>query len=534
MADNNFVEQKPQTNITDGLPQNDIKTEETTLPSTTEAQESTEKHSEFNDRITKKQAERRKGTTGELSFTEAQHLVIEDIKTEKEKEKTREAKNLIEKNKIQNEKDAKIQAALAKYQEGKQAAEELGITEFKTDPEFEALLAQKEQEQNTLLEQADQKQQQELEEKQKLEAFQEQKRVEQEEEILKQEDAKQVAADNQHQAKIKKIAERQKELQQQIQDEDDSLKKIDSDKIYANPATKRKVYGFWSILLGGISSGLTGKSNPVIDAMNKAIDDDIASQKLSFEQSLAKKKLALSVMDMDLKRLNANTNNELKKVQIDKLRQDLINSQTDIDKQRLMAKKLAASEGLSREEVFAMDRKDRAIMVAFPDGKFRATTDDQLAKKLNQETIPQAKDAIRGLNRLKEIMAMPFAEINPVLRGEAATIKQALKGSLRLELFGPGVMTDFESKMADKIIGDPTKIFSLDRIERAKFDALLQKVKQGTRDKIRASGINLPESKNEKMLKQFMSKNKKLKRPEAINALIKLNYWNANEDALGF
>ena len=94
-------------------------------------------------------------------------------------------------------------------------------------------------------------------------------------------------------------------------------------------------------------------------------------------------------------------------------------------------------------------------------------------------------------------------------------------------------MTDFESKMADKIIGDPTKILTLDSVEKAKFNALLKKVKQGTIDKIRQSGVDIPKTKNEKILDQFMSKNKKISRPEAINALIKLGYWDENAD-VGF
>ncbi len=502
-------------------------------PSTPENQESTNEISDFKSKVIKKQEQLKRASGKAPSYSEAQHLLIEDLKTEKEKVKTQEASQLLKKDQSALLEKAEKEARLTAYLSGKKFAEEEGIQGFEIDEEMEQFALEKDQQTTAFANEALQQQQQELEKQQQMEAAKAQQQAQVEQQAMEKEQAVATAQEQMHKKKIQATVEKQKAAEDQITKEDADLKQIDPERFWNNASTGRKVMAGIGLLLSGIGSGLTGQKNMAMETINKLIDNDIKAQKLNAEQGLAKKKMGLEQVKLNLQKLNDATSNRLKQAQIGKIVADVNNDIAKLQEKRLMAKKLSSSEGLTKEEIFGLSTEDRKLMVRLSDGKFRPATSAELAKKLNGETIPQAKDAIRGLSRLKEIMALPAAELRLSLRAEAATIKQALKGSLRLELFGPGVMTDFESKMADKIIGDPTKLLTMDSIEKAKFDALLKKVKQGTIDKIRQAGVDIPKTKNEKILDQFMSKNKSISRPEAINALIKLNYWDESAD-VGF
>ena len=527
----NFVEQKPSDPVDATM--NDVNSSAVSPiePATVENQEQTEQASEFESKLQEKKRLLSRNTgrkTADVDDLEAQELLLRDIKKQEQKDSAAADAKFIE----NNQQQAEIDLALEKYKNLKQEYTSRGM-DFKTNENFEKLISEKDQQASAAANQILEQQQQELEKQQALEQAQIQQQAEVEKQAMQKEQAVATAQDQLQKQKIESVAKKQKALQEQIEKEDAELKNIDPDRYWNSKSTGQKIMAGIGLVLAGMGAGATGQPNAALQVIQNAIDNDIKAQKLNAEQALAKKKHALNIVELQLKKLDSSTNNQLKKVQIQKLMQEMQQSQIKLQESRLMAKKLTSNDGLTREEVFGLDPKLQERMVMLSDGNFRPALSEQLAKKLNQETIPQSKDAIRGLTRLKEIMNQPAAELRLSLRAEAATIKQALKGSLRLELFGPGVMTDFESKMADKIIGDPTKILTMDSMEKAKFDALLKKVKQGTIDKIRQAGVHIPKTKNEKILDQFMSKNKKTSRPEAINALIKLGYWDENAD-VGF
>jgi chemotaxis protein histidine kinase CheA len=530
MADNNFVEQKPESPIDQFVDEVGIPDTPTDVkgPSTPESQERASKEQEFTSQIKKKQQEQKRLTNKEPSFTEAQHAVLEDLKTSKEQQAQKDLQAQALKNEQEQKKELEITEALEKYQQGKEFAAQEGIP-FKVDEEFEAAIAQREQRQSAALEMQEKQLLQEEQDQQQLEQAKIDQQAKIEEEQIRKQTALQQAKLQADLKQKEAFQQRQQKLQESLSRENEELNSIDPNRFWNSKSTGEKIVASIGLILAGAGAGLSGQPNQAIQLLQKQIDNDIESQKLTNEQKLAKKQHALKLVELDLKKLESKTQNDLRKTQINKMISEMQQGQKQLQNDRMAAKKLASTDGLTREEVFALDDKMQKKMVILGDGRFRPAVNAELAKKLNMETIPQAKDSIRGLTRLNEILDMPMAEANPVLRAEAATIKQALKGALRLELFGPGVMTDFESKMADKIIGDPTAVLTFDARERARLNALMSKVKQGTRDKIRQSGVALPKTRNEKMLDQFTSKNKSIKRPEAINALRKLGYWDENE-----
>lgn len=317
-------------------------------------------------------------------------------------------------------------------------------------------------------------------------------------------------------------------------DKEASVKYRSIKDIFDKGTTGDKILAGIGLFLGSFAPG---GQNSFVRSFNTQISQQMEKEKLSMEESQAKHKRAIDLVQQKLKQMAASTDDQLKKTRIAQL-----NQQMEVEKQtiqqaqlqqqaeRVLGNRLSSKKGLSREEVFALDPKVQKRAVFFSDGRARFTTDDQSAKRIREEILPSAKDAVRGMTRLQELSEQ-FAggSLSPVARAEAQTIAQALKGALRLELFGPGVMTDNEQAIADKIIGNPTKLTSLNSLERKKLDTLMNKIKQGTKDKLRISGIELPESKNELMIKQLQKRNKGLTRQKAMSALIERGFWDKTE-----
>lgn len=340
---------------------------------------------------------------------------------------------------------------------------------------------------------------------------------------------------------VEQAEEQQKEIdniQAELEQERKELENLSMSALFEDEkAPISKITAGIAIMLGAVGSGLTGGPNLGLQAVNKTMDDFFDRKKYTIKTRLAKKNRILDLIKLDLNKQQQQTNNELKRAQIDRINANIKAEQQQIKQQQYLqkekeriTKKLTGKEGLSREEVFNLDPNLQERAVFFSDGRARFAPSAQSAKQLRQEILPAAKNGIRDIKGLKEI-ADDFAGGALSLEDRAAAkVKvQSLIGGLRLELFGPGVLTDFEQDLARQIIGNPTKIFTLTNLERKKLDVLEKKLVAGTKSRLEANGITLPETRNEKMLKQFLKNNKNLKREEAISTLILEGYWDHEE-----
>lgn len=69
--------------------------------------------------------------------------------------------------------------------------------------------------------------------------------------------------------------------------------KINPNQFWDNKSTGAKITAGIALLLGGVSAGLSGKSNPALDVIQKSIQNDIEGQKLNQEQGVNLYKLGL-------------------------------------------------------------------------------------------------------------------------------------------------------------------------------------------------------------------------------------------------
>lgn len=283
--------------------------------------------------------------------------------------------------------------------------------------------------------------------------------------------------------------------------EDIASNKIDPNRIYSNMSTGNRVLGSISVLLGGLSQGLTGaKSNPAMDVMNNAIDRDIDAQKaelgkkqnlLSYnlaqygrmDQAYAATKmhmLGIAQAQMNQIAAKAGSKQALAAAQVATGQMDV---QIGMLKNKLAAD-LAASQkinnpqGLSFDDLMKLDDETRARLVPMPPSagpqyanRFIPAIYKDDAKtikdayKLYQETIPL-------LNRVKEQM-----DKGMTLKGSAQNdVAELLKSSvilLQKNLEKLGAITEADMSLIMPLVPQAGKFF--DKGERAKLDMLYKR-----------------------------------------------------------
>lgn len=280
-----------------------------------------------------------------------------------------------------------------------------------------------------------------------------------------------------------------------------ATQKIDPNRIWTNASTGNRVTAGISLLLGGLSQGLTGaKSNPAMDVINNAIDRDIDAQKAE----LGKKQNLLSLNLQKYGRLDQAF--QATKMQIMAVTQAQINQQAakmgskqalaaaqvasgQMDVQIAMLKNKLASDfaasqklqdpkGLSFDDIMKLDEKMREVMVPIPPtagNQFKnrfipaVTKEDatqiKAAYKLYQETLPLLQRVGAAMDK------------GMTLKGtEQDTIAQALKSDvilLKKNMEKLGQITGADMDLIDPLIPVAGKLF--DKGERAKLQMLMKR-----------------------------------------------------------
>lgn len=295
-----------------------------------------------------------------------------------------------------------------------------------------------------------------------------------------------------------------------------------------------------AISLGAASQMYTGaKENPGLAAIEKEIEKQAAERKYSSEQKQKMIELAFKQADLKLRQEEALTDSAFKRAQIQKLRVEMMTGLNDIEISKREASQLLKNEytidELPNLQASPTGQKIASNLVEVRPGLFRPALDPSRAKKLSEEVLPQFNGAEQGLSRLRQMNA----EIgNNYLRkvvdrtsaAEADSLRQQVVGGLRLMLFGPGVMSDKEQALAQKIIRNPTDFFTLASSNEASYNAMMSKLKFAKRDYLRKSGVKLDPSKNEQNIAAVKAKFPNAKMSVVIDELIKQGKWDPNEE----
>ncbi len=137
------------------------------------------------------------------------------------------------------------------------------------------------------------------------------------------------------------------------------------------------------------------------------------------------------------------------------------------------------------------------------------STDPEKAKALRGRFIPDVgfaqveKDATdlkemrggmlearSGLEKLLKLTNRPLKSLSTDDRAEASTIQQTLVGALRLPITGPGAMNEGEREMLQKIIANPTSMFTLDSSTKVRLKTLMSTLDDKFAAAAKARGVN--------------------------------------------
>ncbi len=119
---------------------------------------------------------------------------------------------------------------------------------------------------------------------------------------------------------------------------------------------------------------------------------------------------------------------------------------------------------------------------------------------LTKEDATKLKDynadfesARQGIMKLKEVGNMPLKSMSPEAIAQADSISRMIMASLRTQVLGPGAVTDAERAILEKIVANPTSMFSLDSTNQKRLDTLMDTLKTNRNQKAKAYGFTVPD-----------------------------------------
>jgi len=294
----------------------------------------------------------------------------------------------------------------------------------------------------------------------------------------------------------KRQAEREEQLNTALKGIDDRVRSKSLAEIFQSGSTGQKIGAAFAMLAGGVSQGLTGaKSNPVVDFMDRIVEQQSAKDKLSMSEKEALRKQVYQQGQNELKKLESATQNAYRKDQLSLMSQEL-----DLKKQELLIKLKAnvasqmpadmfSGRQLKPDEVLKakQDKNVSERLITLPNGKAFLANNDSDAKEF-KKFGSEALNALTLLEKYRNIGAKG-SQFSLTDRAQADSLRQALIGALRLPFSGPGAMTQTDIENIIKALGDPLALTTVNGIELTKIDQVADALRANTINKARLSGV---------------------------------------------
>lgn len=142
----------------------------------------------------------------------------------------------------------------------------------------------------------------------------------------------------------------------------------------------------------------------------------------------------------------------------------------------------------AKQPTFSDLTKQQALTINFPEFRGMAPTEKEAADFREQySNVDQSR---KNIGRLIEIAKMgKIAQQDPVIKSEAEQLARAAQGALRLDIIGPGTVTDRDRALLESIVRNPTDIFSLQSSNIKSLNSLLDRAGAGLESKAKALGL---------------------------------------------
>ena len=356
-------------------------------------------------------------------------------------------------------------------------------------------------------------------------------------------------------------SELRKALDDSIVQAEKAAQSVDPKRFYKNMSTFNKIVSLVGLAAGAYSSYKYGTPDTYLKLLNKQVDEDIKSQQLGLEGERRKLAAAKFKVGQIAKKLALSTKNEEQKIRLlevfQKQRTAGIKELKKLqDEQQLTnVNRIVNTRGITDDELSKFDSKYRKLKLRDSMIKGRNGLNYYVRggpSNINKVKayLADAQDSIDGLTDLysyfdKISIVDQAAPIFSIDAAAAQSLRDRLVGKLRIEFFGPGVMTDQERAQAKKILGDPNALLTTDSREKPKILKLIMKLNYGVRDKLRRDGVAIQKTPNDLRIQQILSRRRlqdnAKNRRSVIDGLIKAEIdaqkagakpgtiWNMNE-----
>ena len=356
-------------------------------------------------------------------------------------------------------------------------------------------------------------------------------------------------------------SELRKALDDSIVQAEKAAQSVDPKRFYKNMSTFNKIVSLVGLAAGAYGSYKYGTPDTYLKLLNKQVDEDIKSQQLGLEGERRKLAAAKFKVGQIAKKLAMSTKNEEQKIRLlevfQKQRTAGIKELKKLqDEQQLTnVNRIVNTRGITDDELSKFDSKYRKLKLRDSMIKGRNGLNYYVRggpSNINKVKayLADAQDSIDGLTDLYSYFdkisivdqAVPIFSVDAA---EAQSLRDRLVGKLRIEFFGPGVMTDQERAQAKKILGDPNALLTTDSREKPKILKLIMKLNYGVRDKLRRDGVAIQKTPNDLRIQQILSRRRlqdnAKNRRSVIDGLIKAEIdaqkagakpgtiWNMNE-----
>ena len=261
-------------------------------------------------------------------------------------------------------------------------------------------------------------------------------------------------------------------------------------------STGSKILGALALALGSYGSALTGTRNTAWDIIQKAMDEDFSAFKDQTQNKIAamnqtdatyntKRDFAFRrIADIQAK-LTANNAQVDKMIDSLKLKYSDEASIATLDgfkaklaeanskNEAAFAKDLASVLGQEAQQKILnaqLEPKEDPELHVPGFGSARSKKEAQDLRSKTAETVGNVQTIDRILELQKKASRLnPDVAESYKARQQIQNEIASLVGSMRIDLVGPGAMTDSEREFIQGIIGDPTSIFSFSSVELAKL-----------------------------------------------------------------
>lgn len=149
-----------------------------------------------------------------------------------------------------------------------------------------------------------------------------------------------------------------------------------------------------------------------------------------------------------------------------------------------------------KQPTFSDIAKQMALTIDLPEFRGVAPTEKEASDFREQyANVAQSK---KNITRLLEIAKMgTIAQQDPVIKAEAEQLARAAQGALRLDIIGPGTVTDRDRALLESIVRNPTDIFSLQSSNIKSLNSLLDRAGAGLESKAKALGLEAAKTQQE-------------------------------------